>query len=195
MLSAQNKHKKNVNDQPKQCASRQYCPKNCRFWGKLCRQAGSWQTVSSGSLPAMWSLPTLAVSGPPSYVSSVEWRRGGWAPAIRRLEVFLGDFLGLRQQLQFVCVHTLSCQVSGLSGRNEFSCKCWFGCEGRLLILWNNIWVIVSLSDFVNFFSVTLSFWALAALKGQERHLFPSAPKAWLERTCSGICGVPECGT
>lgn len=53
----------------------------------------------------MWSLPTLAVSGPPSYVSSVEWRCGGWALAIRRLEVFLGGFLGLRQQLQFVCTH------------------------------------------------------------------------------------------
>lgn len=100
----------------------------------------------------MWSLPTLAVSGPPSYVSSVEWRRGGWALAIRRLEVFLGGFLGLRQQLQFVCVHTLSCQVSRLPGRNEFSCKRWFGCEGRLLILWNNIWVIVSLSDFCQLF-------------------------------------------
>lgn len=40
MLSAQNKHKKNVNDQRKQRASRQYCPKNCRFGGNFAGKLG-----------------------------------------------------------------------------------------------------------------------------------------------------------
>lgn len=69
----------------------------------------SWaMTDSFVSLPSCHidladPLPTLPMSGPHSYVSSVEWRHGGWPLAIRRLEVFLGGFLGFCQQLQFAC--------------------------------------------------------------------------------------------
>lgn len=115
VVSAENKHKKNVNDQLKWCVSRRCCPKSCGVWDMTCLQVVSWLISLSSSLPAILTLlthsPTLAVSGAWTHVSSAELRHGGWALTIGRME---GRSLSTAH---------LSCQASELSGRNELSHK------------------------------------------------------------------------